>query len=130
MILTLPDPRTIANPYIGMPYGQADCWDLVRLLYREGFGVDLATDQLTAAEEFVEIWWHEQGGDPLRLLRPWDLVIFAKLETIPFARHVGIVTDGVMFVHARASDGGVCLERCRHWRPRLLQIARWRPLTA
>ena len=128
MLTTIPDPRTIADRYLGLPYDHADCWDLVRLLYKEGFGIDLATDQLTAAEEFVEVWWHDTATDPLSLLRPWDLYILARVETLPFARHVGIVLDGIMFVHARENTGGVSLERCRHWRPRLLQVARWRPI--
>jgi cell wall-associated NlpC family hydrolase len=128
MPLTIPDARLIADRYLGQPYAQADCWDLVRLLYKDGFGIDLATDQLTAAEEFVEVWWHATPTDPLPLLRPWDLYILARVETVPFARHVGVVLDGIMMVHARENVGGVTLERCRHWRPRLLQVARWRPL--
>jgi hypothetical protein len=128
MLTTIPNPRVIADRFLGTPYADADCWDFTRLLYKEGFGVDLASDQLTAAEAFVEVWWHESPTDPLPLLRPWDLYISMRNDPIPFARHVGIVLDGLLFVHARAVETGACIERCRHWRPKLLQVARWRPL--
>ena len=127
MLQTIPDIYALVTPLLGTPYTEMDCWDLVRHLYREGFGLDLVRDTERAATAFQEVWYRG-GTDPLTLVQPWDLVIIANNDALPISDHVGVAVDCQQFVHARLSETGVALARLRTWKPRLLQLARYREL--
>jgi|GEM_PF-1335464 len=127
MLRTIPDIHALVTPLLGTPYAEMDCWDLVRLLFKQGFGLDLARDTERAATAFQEVWYRGDT-DPLPLVQPWDLVIIANHDALPVSDHVGVVVDTQQFVHARLSETGVALGRLRTWKPRLLQLARYREL--
>lgn len=124
----LPNLAALVEPILGTPYAEANCWNLVRLLIREGFDLDLAAQTEDAAREVVELWYRGDEADPLTLLQPWDLLIIANHDALPVSDHVGLVVDDERFVHARNSVTGVAMERIRKWRSRLLQVARLRRL--
>lgn len=123
---SLPDLTRLVDVLLGTSYAQYDCWDIVRHLYQQGFGVDLARSTEQAASVFQEIWYRGDAQDPLHVVQPWDLVIFANDDTLPVSDHVGIALNTQQFVHARRAVTGVAVARLRTWRPRLLQIARYR----
>lgn len=124
----LPNLAQIVEPILGTPYADANCWNLVRALIREGFGLDLAAQTEEAAREVVELWYRGDDADPLTLLQPWDFLVIANHDALPVSDHVGLVVDAERFVHARNSVTGVSIERIRKWLPRLLQVARLRRL--
>lgn len=127
-VIRLPNLDAIVQPLLGTPYADANCWNLVRLLIREGFGLDLAAQTEEAAREVVELWYRGDAADPLTLLQPWDLLIIANQDALPVSDHVGLVVDEERFVHARNVSTGVAMERIRRYRSRLLQVARLRRL--
>jgi cell wall-associated NlpC family hydrolase len=122
----IPDLEALVIPLLGEPYARWDCWDLVRHLFKEGCGLDLVRDTERAAVAFQEIWYSGDATDPLSLVQPWDLVIFYTDPMLAISDHVGVVLDRQRFVHARTADTGVALGRLRSWKPRLLQLARYR----
>jgi cell wall-associated NlpC family hydrolase len=126
--ITIPDIHVLVDPLLGAPYATMDCWNLVRYLYREGFGLDLVRDAERAAVAFQELWYRGDARDPLTGIAPWDLLVIANTTAVPISDHVGIALDAQQFVHARAAETGVALARLRTWKSRLLQVARLREL--
>jgi cell wall-associated NlpC family hydrolase len=127
--VTIPDLAALIEPLLGLPYSERNCRGLVEHLFYEGFGLDLGKQSGTDLNiVFQEIWWHRDQVDPLSLAHPWDLVIMDEHDLLPVGTHVGVVVDSQRFVHARNSATGVALGRLRTWRPRLLQMARYREL--
>ena len=127
-LVTIPDIRALVDPLLGAPYARWDCWNLVRFLFHEGFGLDLARDTERAAVAFQEIWYHEDGTDFQPLVQPWDLIILTNDASFFISGHVGVAVDQQLFVHARDSETGVALGRLRTWKPYILQLARYREL--
>jgi cell wall-associated NlpC family hydrolase len=125
MSTTVPDLAAILDPLLGLPYEQLNCWQLCRHLYKEGFGEDLEAQPAQAWKRVEEIWWQDDGEDPLTLSQPWDLLAFRG--TGMASHHVGIVVNAQQFTHTRKRLG-LCLEQTLRWRARLLQIARLRRL--
>lgn len=125
----MPDIRTIIDPLLGQPYATMDCFDFIRHLYQQGFGLNLAREGASAAQSFQEVWhWHD-AHDPCLLAQPWDLVLFVEDVTWPIAdHHMGVMVDTRVFVHARRSETGVALGRLRTWKPKLFQLARLREM--
>ena len=123
---TLPDLRTIVDDLLGAPYEQYNCWALLRVLFQEGWQLDLDADPAAAVAQFQELWFQSDDRDPLVLVQPWDVLI---LRTRGIASsHVGVMYNETHFVHTRKKIG-VCLEPFRvGWRHRLLQIGRLRRL--
>lgn len=121
----MPDIAAIIDPLIGMPYAQMNCWQLVRTLYRQGWGDDLDDHPAQAWRHVEELWWQEDPEDPLALIQPWDLLVLRGLGMA--SQHVGVAIDALTFIHTRQRVG-VCLEPMRRWAPRLLQLARLRRL--
>lgn len=121
---SIPDILALVDPLLGLPYAQYDCWQLVRKLYLEGWGIDFEADPAAAIHQVQEIWFEDEDGDPLALVQPWDLVIFRTRAMA--SGHVGIMVDERQFVHERRT--GLCLEPLVRWRARLMQIARLRRL--
>jgi cell wall-associated NlpC family hydrolase len=124
----VPDIQALVTPLLGASYATMDCWDLVRELFRQGFGLDLARQTEQAATAFQEVWYRGDAVDPLAIVQSWDLVIIANQDALPVSDHIGVVLDAQMFVHARASTTGVAVARLRTWKSRLLQLARYREL--
>lgn len=127
-VQTIPDIAVFVEPLLGQDYAKADCWDVVRTLFLQGFGLDLVRDAEQATLVFQEVWYRGDARDALTLVQPWDLFIVANDPTLPVSDHVGVVVDNQFLVHARLNATGVAKERLRLWRPRLLQLARYREL--
>jgi cell wall-associated NlpC family hydrolase len=125
--ITIPDIAEMVTPLLGEPYEKWDCWDLVRHLYLQGFGFDLARATDSSAQRFQEVWYRG-NDDPLTVVQPWDLALFTNSDELPIGEHVGIIVNQQTFVHARQSETGVALGRVRTWKPRLIQVSRLREL--
>ena len=129
----LPDIASIVKPLIGLPYEHFQlpgpsgslnaCWGLVRALFKAGFGFDLAMDTTSAAERFGEVWYRGSAQDPWEVLQPWDVLVLATKS--PLSDHVGLIVEPTLMVHVR-QRAGVCQERFRHWKPKLVQVVRLR----
>ena len=127
--ITTPDIEALVIPLLGRAYAEYDCWDLVRHLYQEGFGLDLARKTESSAQRFQEVWYRGALPDPLLVAQAWDLALFTNSDELPVGEHVGIVmTSPQTFFHARPAETGVALGRLRTWKARLIQLARLREL--
>lgn len=130
---SLPDIRPLVEQVVGLPYehfqlpgpsGASNaCWGLVRFLYKEGFGFDLATDTTSAAARFAEVWYRGSSQDPWETLQRWDALVLATRS--PLSDHVGLIVEPTLMVHCRRRVG-VCVEPIQRWKPKLVQIVRLR----
>ena len=123
----LPNIRQHVDAILGASYEQYDCWALTRYLLQAGLGLDIVTNPEEAAQQLREVWAQGDPRDPQGLVQPWDFLIFVTRGMV--TSHLGLVIDGVSFVHTRETCG-VCEERIgsRLWLPRLFQIGRLRML--
>jgi cell wall-associated NlpC family hydrolase len=125
----LPDLAAIVEPILGLSYEQYNCWNLVRHLFKAGWGIDFDDDPAHAMAQAEEIWFQGDSADPCTLTQPWDVLVTRTRGLA--SSHVGVVFDTVHFIHTRKALG-VCLEPLRLWRPprstRLMQIARLKRL--
>jgi hypothetical protein len=123
--VVIPAIEPLVEPLLGLPYAQCHCWQLLRTLYGQGWGIDLDADPAAAAHQVQEIWFSGNATDPLSVMQCWDVLI---MKTTGMASsHVGVVVNSMYLIHTRQSVG-VCLEPLRRWAPRLMQIARLRRL--
>ena len=129
--------------YIQIPYADkgrtpagVDCWGLVRLIYRNEFGVDLPSyaDRYPSAQEIREAskvvveerleWEDVESGSEI----PGDLVI---LRLAGFPTHVGVVIDPLrkLFIHVMKGSDSV-IERYTSvvWRNRFEGFVRHRSM--
>ena len=60
----IPDIQALVQPLLGQPYAENDCWDLVRHLLNQGFGLDLVRDAETAAQRVQEVWYRGECAGP------------------------------------------------------------------
>ncbi len=124
-----------ANDYVGIPYAPRgrtraglDCWGLVRLVYREQFGIDLPAgdagyDPANGAHVArlfdgpARDEWHEVP-DPM----PGDVVL---LRVLGYPSHIGIVLDAGRMLHARERHA-VVIERldAGAWKHRIVGFYR------
>ena len=123
-----PPMAPLVERLLGTPYEQMHCRDAIAWMFREGFGLDLATDSAAVTRNFCEVWYYGNAEDPLELIMPWDLVIYAHDPAWPVSSHVGVMIDETRFLHARNGGIGVVVERFRRWRPKLVQVARYKVL--
>jgi hypothetical protein len=125
----LPDLAAIADPILGKPYAQYNCWQLVRYLFKEGWAIDFDDDPAHALAQAEEIWFQGDRTDPLQMTQCWDVWVMRTRGMA--SSHVGVVFNTVQFIHTRKTLG-ICLEPLRLWSPprstRLLQIARLKRL--
>jgi cell wall-associated NlpC family hydrolase len=129
MAIVAPDLPALVDPLLGTPYAEHHCRSLVEFLFAQGFGLDLSRESGTDLNQvFQEVWYRGSAVDPQTLIQPWDLLLMDEHDLIPVGSHVGVAIDHQQFVHARTSETGVALGRLRTWKPRLLQVARYREL--
>lgn len=110
---------------IGLPYEQADCWDLVRLVYRNEFWIDLGSRWAQIAGIRDGDWTEVQGG-----VKTFDVLLF---RDGPLNKHVGVVIDPEKgrFLHTMKATGAVVSDyRSKQWKDRLQKIYRHRFLTS
>lgn len=109
------------NIPVGLPYDQADCWDLFRKIYLDHFGFDLGSRWKQVFGIKHGIW--------LRVLddfKEYDLLIF---RDGPIHKHVGMVIDPSRsrFIHTMESTGAVIGNyRSTQWKDRLQRVYRHR----
>ncbi len=105
-----------AHTYIGTPYDELNCWQLVRAIYRDEYNIDLPELPIESHErdnwERVELNAEKIG----------DLLLFQ--ETV-MKRHVGVVVGNQMMVHADRKLGTVAARYTSpQWKPKLQKIYR------
>lgn len=76
--------------YVGLPYEELDCWALVRRVYREQLGVELAADPLAARAQVVEV----------EKPRAFDVALLRS-------RHVGVMIDAKRVLHTSRGQNAV-----------------------
>lgn len=121
------------NPYVGLPYidGQQDCYGLVRRIYQEHFGMRLRNYARPVGfdhygVDLIEENFRREGFSvinlPLTELEPGDGLLFAVASRM--INHIGIVTQGDMFLHhlyQRVSSHDALDVR---WKNRLVHVVR------
>lgn len=90
--------------WVGRPYGDGRCWNLVRDAYEEVGGVELpesyyeATEFLTTARDIRKQDWG--GFTPA----PWQIVMLISKDRLPFVPlHSGLTLDNDRFLHSWGS---------------------------
>ncbi len=121
------------NAYVGQPYQDRGCWELVRLVYREQLGIGLPGYEDEYAqisdEDRAELgrlihenrtdWYAIAPGDE----QAGDVILFRVLgEPV----HIGVIAEPGMFLHVYARHTA-CTESYRNpkWRPRVEGIYRY-----
>lgn len=110
--------------YIGIPYEDYDCYEILKLYYKNELGKDLSDiytvrpDKETTVEyinnekdKFIEVDTPEFG----------DIIVF---KVFGLACHVGMYVNETYFFHSRnATDA--CLEKLSIWKKRVVGYYRW-----
>ncbi len=129
-VVRIPNLHDIAAAFIGRPYADEQCWQLVHDLLQAGGFTDVAAEPAQAIAKVAEVWFCDDPRNPLGLLQPWDWLLLAKQgkpsNGAPVG-HVGLVVDESTFIHVRPGCGA-CIEPLRRMRPKLIQVARLRCL--
>jgi len=109
-----------ADKYVGIPFKDrgrdadgCDCWGLLRLIMREGKGVDLpsfstvsATDHQAAAVEIANACMSGPWGDvPAGQARAFDVVLMRGGGRSPC--HVGLLVDAKRMIHVEKQGTSV-----------------------
>jgi cell wall-associated NlpC family hydrolase len=125
MDVVIPEIEPLVEPLLGLPYAECDCWQLLRRLFGQGWGIDLDADPAVAVAQVQEIWWRGDAREPVALSQPWDIWIMRNTGLA--SSHVGVVVNQTHMIHT-GEKLNVCLQLMRIWRPWLLQMARLRRL--
>ena len=124
------------TPYIGIPFqakgrtpAGMDCWGLVRLFYKNEFGIQLpsytddyvsSTDRKTVSQAITE-----NIGSWQKVEKPQfgDMLLF---QVLGLPLHTGIYIGDNDFLHAFRNTHS-CIERINSitWSRRLLGVYRW-----
>jgi len=131
-----------ANKYIGIPYelngrdkNKCDCYGLVRLIYKEVFGINLPSysneytiesknKDLTEIYNDNKVDWIEvtvpQAGD----------VVYLVIGGYP--KHVGVVVGDKLFIHNLCLGGSSSLAdySSKKWKQRVIGFYRYAPSTS
>jgi len=96
------------GPYIGKPYADFNCWQLVRAAYRDVLGIDPPHHSDISASDFRAVargidaeaaLWAEADGS-----RPLDVVLMRK-HRLPI--HVGVITRPGWMLHTEKETDAV-----------------------
>jgi cell wall-associated NlpC family hydrolase len=94
--------------YIGLPYDQAHCWELVRRVYADKLGLNLPTYGEIDARDLAavsRVMQSDAQGDAWRAVtepQALDVVLLAGRSRVA---HVGVMVDTARLLHTeRASD--------------------------
>ena len=103
--------------YIGTPYSEMSCWNLVRVIYKESLHIELPA--LPIQERERHNWTQVKAGSEL----DGDLILFRMRE---LKRHVGIVIGDRKMIHSDEKLG-VVVERYStdQWMNKLEKIYRY-----
>jgi cell wall-associated NlpC family hydrolase len=121
-----PNIHELVEPLLGTPYAETNCWQVVQVLYKAGWQLDLAGDPRVLMESFAEVWWFQDDPrSPLLLVQPWDLLLFSIKGLV--GDHCAVVLDDRLMVHPRKKLG-VVREPMTRLYPKLWQILRLKEL--
>ena len=109
-------------PYIGIPYTEVNCWDLVRKIYQEVLGLDLGPEESQSNRYHYVDWQPVRRGYE----RVYDVLLFKDCS---HTRHVGLVISEGRFIHNRRGCNS-CIEnyKATQWKDRLTAIYRHKRL--
>lgn len=95
-------------PYIGLPYRQAHCWELVRRIFAEQRGILLhpfaEIDPNDLRRVAREMGAGAQDWTPVETPEPFDVVVMRR-HRLPI--HVGIVTQPGWVLHTERETDAV-----------------------
>ena len=110
------------NHYVGLPYEQANCWELVRRVYRETYDIQLPKLDTVGAVIEQGGWLQVAKGAEI----DGDVLVFKAGAA---KTHVGIVVDPKEKLMLHAEEGvDACVARYNSsiWKSRLRSIYRHR----
>lgn len=124
----LPDNKI--HEYIGQPYDECDCWDLVKLFYKDSFNREMPFETNYGApgndeayrkkiSKIVEI--HSCHFEEVDTPKFGDIILF-KILGLP--AHVGIYLDKKTFLHS-IRETGCCIEPMSKWENKIEGYYRW-----
>jgi cell wall-associated NlpC family hydrolase len=98
--------------YVGLPYAEAHCWELIRRIYADRLSVDLPSYGEIDARDLVKVARAMQtgaAGDRWRAVETpaeFDVVLMRGRSQV---WHVGITTDAAHVLHTEIATGAVRL---------------------
>ena len=98
--------------YIGLPYDQAHCWELVRRVYADRAGIDLPTYGEIDARDLARV---SRAIDAASDVEPWRVVDtpqaldVVRLSGRTRVAHVGVMVDDKRLMHTEHATGCVLL---------------------
>jgi cell wall-associated NlpC family hydrolase len=102
--------------YVGLDYETFDCWQLVKHIYAQEYGIDIG-DIGDQRQKMRDRDWNEIPAP-----REGDVILF---KTDAVKRHVGIVLDSDLMLHnERGSNSCIESYTSNLWRHRLVSIYR------
>ena len=110
--------------YIGIPYEEQDCYEIIQTYYREVLNLEL--DDLYSSRpstEKTEQFYLEQRTRFKEIDTPefGDIIVF---KVFGLACHIGMYVDKVHFFHSRKTTNS-CLEKLSIWKNRVVGYYRW-----
>lgn len=107
--------------FVGIPFREggdsrsgAHCWGLVRLVYREDYGIDLPEHAEITSRDLLalaRVIDDESAGDPWRKVedpQPGDVVVMG-MHGRRFPVHVGVYWHGGKVLHVEKATASVCV---------------------
>ena len=109
--------------YIGLPYTEANCWELIRKIYLEVLHIELGPQESQHNGMHYLEWNQVQKGYE----QIYDVLMFKDWEQ---HRHVGMIIEPGRFIHNRPGANS-CIEsyRASQWKDRLKAVYRHNQLT-
>ena len=105
-----------AARHVGVPYETMDCWDFLRSIYAQEYGIDIGPvgDQ---RQKMRDRDWGE-----VSFPREGDVILF---KTDKLKRHVGVILNEDLMIHNEQGSNS-CIESYTSplWRNRLVCIYR------
>ena len=114
-------PGWCAN-YVGLSYDEVSCFDLVKLVYKDVYSVEISG--IREQGDLVKTgFWFEVNDD----FQTGDILVFKDSSV---KRHVGILLTHEHMLHADIDSGGAVIDRwvAGNWTPRLDSIYRCKQL--
>lgn len=107
---------------IGIPYGDANCFDIVRMFYREELGIDikdlnrenLSADDRAAVESLIVA----SKGDFEKVDSPeyGDIIV---IKVMGLESHVAVYIGNDRMLHTYHPEGSSCVEHLGKWKTRI-----------
>lgn len=112
------------SKYVGIPYDEKDCYELLQVVFKEMFSYDLdILYQETPDRNSANLLINTQENRFQKVTKPklGDIIL---LSIVGVPCHVGMFIDERYFLHTRKNTGSV-IERFHNWEKRLVGFYRW-----